>query len=71
MAYELLEHQGQIALNTLQRMHLGQHLPVRFGGVQVDMAAFLLRQQETQAAVAQGGITQEQHESEQVAEETS
>ena len=52
MAYEVVEHQGQLALNELQRGQLGLQLPARFGSVEVDTASFLLRQQETAAAAA-------------------
>ena len=59
MAYEVVEHQGQMALNTLQRVHPKQQLPARFGTVEVDTAAFLLRQQEA-AAAAESNISPEQ-----------
>ena len=48
----MVEHQGQLALNELQRGQLGLQLPARFGSVEVDIASFLLRQQETAAAAA-------------------
>ena len=57
----MVEHQGQLALNELQRGQLGLQLPARFGSVEVDTASFLLRQQETAAAaVAESNISPEQ-----------
>lgn len=58
MAYEVLEHEGQMVLNRLQRVQQGQQLPARFGSVEVDTVVFLLRQQE--AAAMQSGISSEQ-----------
>lgn len=55
----MVEHQGQLALNELQRGQPGLQLPARFGSVEVDTASFLLRQQET-AAAAKSGISPEQ-----------
>ena len=60
VAYEVVEHQGQLALNELQRGQLGLQLPARFGSVEVDTASFLLRQQETAAAAAESNISPEQ-----------
>ena len=60
VAYEVVEHQGQLALNELQRGQLGLQLPARFGSVEVNTASFLLRQQETAAATAESNISPEQ-----------